>query len=242
MNGIAAIAFDLDGTLVDSAPDIAHALNTALAGAQMPPFDLQRVRPWIGDGPDALIQRALAAHGHDAAPAGLRAQLRAAFDVATLSAPLDHGSVFDGIAAMLERLAAAMPLVVVTNKPTALARAVLAAARLLPYLSAVHGADAPAQRKPSPLLLQDAARRLGLGPLSLLMVGDGPADVSAARAAGCPAALVAWGYASNAVEHDDDARLWRVPTPEHLLRSLGCDATNPRTARRLTCSSEAEPR
>jgi phosphoglycolate phosphatase len=241
LNGIAAVAFDLDGTLVDSAPDIAHALNTALAEAGMPRFDLQRVRPWIGDGPDALIQRALAAHGQDAAPMALRTQLRAAFDMATLCAPLDHGGVFDGIAAMLERLAAAaMPLVVVTNKPTALARAVLAAARLLPHLSGVHGADAPAQRKPSPLLLQDAARRLNLRPLSLLMVGDGPADVSAARAAGCPAALVEWGYAPHAVEHDP--RLWRVRTPEQLLRSLRCDAMDPRTARRPTCSSEAEQR
>src|SRR5207247_10601263 len=132
--------------------------SAARAEARTRACDLPRGRPWSGAGPGALSQRGLAAHGHDAAPAALRAQLRAAFDVATLSAPLDHGNVFDGIAAMLERLAAAMPLVVVTNKPTALARAVLAAARLLPYLSAVHGADAPAQRKPSPLLLQDAAR------------------------------------------------------------------------------------
>jgi phosphoglycolate phosphatase len=214
-NRPAAIAFDLDGTLVDSAPDIAHALNTALRQAGLAGFDLQTVRGWIGDGPDTLIRHALAALGRPDAPAELRARLRVAFDIATLSAPLDHGAVFDGIEPALRQLARRMPLVVVTNKPTALARAVLAAARLLPHLCDVHGADVPEQRKPSPLLLQAAARRLGLRPDQMLMVGDGPADVHAARAAGCAAALVDWGYAHAAV--DDDAQLWRVRSPHHLL-------------------------
>jgi phosphoglycolate phosphatase len=215
---IAAIAFDLDGTLVDSAPDIAHALNAALRGAGLDAFDLQTVRTWIGDGPDTLIGHALAAQGVVGVPVELRTRLRAAFDIATLAAPLDHGTVFDDIEPVLAQLSAVMPLVVVTNKPTALARAVLAAARLLPHLCAVHGADAPEQRKPSPLLLQAAARQLGLRPQQMLMVGDGPADVHAAHAAGCTPALVDWGYAHAAV--GADPHLWRVRTPQHLLGSV----------------------
>ncbi|HEV7915175.1 MAG TPA: HAD-IA family hydrolase [Albitalea sp.] len=215
-SGFDAIAFDLDGTLVDSAPDIANALNAALREAGLRRFDLHTVRAWIGDGPDVLIGHALAAQGHEHASSASRARLRAAFDAVTLAAPLDHGVVFDGIEAVLMRLARVMPLVVVTNKPTPLATAVLAAARLLPHLCAVHGADTPEQRKPSPLLLQAAARRLDLPTNRMLMVGDGPADIGAARAAGCPAALVDWGY-GHAAADSSDALLWRVRSPVHLL-------------------------
>ncbi|HEV8314435.1 MAG TPA: HAD-IA family hydrolase [Burkholderiaceae bacterium] len=214
-----AIAFDLDGTLVDSAPDIAHALNTALREAGLRSFDLHTVRAWIGDGPDVLIGHALAAQGHEDVSPELRSRLRAAFDAVTLAAPLGHGVVFEGIEAVLIQLARVMPLVVVTNKPTPLAAAVLAAARLLPHVCSVHGADTPEQRKPSPLLLQAAARRLGLPTNRMLMVGDGPADVGAARAAGCAAALVDWGYAHAAVD-SSDARLWRLRSPEHLLGGM----------------------
>jgi phosphoglycolate phosphatase len=223
-----AIAFDLDGTLVDSAPDISNALNTALREAGLRSFDLHTVRAWIGDGPDVLIGHALAAQGHADASPELRSRLRAAFDAVTLAAPLGHGVVFEGIEPVLVQLARVMPLVVVTNKPTPLAAAVLAAARLLPHVCSVHGADTPEQRKPSPLLLQAAARRLGLPANRMLMVGDGPADIGAARAAGCAAALVDWGYAHAAVD-SSDARLWRVRSPEHLLGSVPLD---PAAARR----------
>lgn len=212
-HGIAAIAFDLDGTLVDSAPDIRHALNTALGAASLPGFALDTVRAWVGDGPDALIQRALAQHGVGG-DATLHGRLRQAFDAATLAAPLRFGHVFDGIATLVAGLHGALPMVVVTNKPTPLARAVLDAAGLLPAMAAVHGADTAAQRKPAPVLLQAAARKLDVAPARLLMVGDGPADLLAAQAAGAPAALVAWGYGGHA-----DAPAWRVATPLELLHA-----------------------
>lgn len=218
-----AIAFDLDGTLVDSAPDIAHALNTALREAGLRSFDLQSVRAWIGDGPDVLIAHALAAQGHQQASAELRAQLRSAFDAVTLQAPLGRGVVFEGIEHVVTQLARVMPLVVVTNKPTPLARAVLAAARLLPHVCGVFGADTAELRKPSPLLLQAAARQLGLRADRILMVGDGPADIRAARAAGCGAALVDWGYGHAAVLHEEP-QPWRVRTPHHLLGCALLDA------------------
>ena len=123
---IAAIAFDLDGTLVDSAPDIGHALNTALADGGLSCFDLATVRTWIGDGPDALISRALAAQDVSPDDAGLRQRLRRGFDEATLAAPLDNGCVYPGIADLLDSLHGVLPMAVVTNKPTRLAQAVLA--------------------------------------------------------------------------------------------------------------------
>ena len=213
-----AIAFDLDGTLIDSAPDIAHALDAALRQENLPGFDLDTVRGWIGDGPDVLIARALARHGAASTDQALRLRLRAAFDAATLLAPLVHGIVYDGIAALLAQLQETLPLVVVTNKPSALARAVLSAAGLLTHFSAVHGADTPAQRKPAPVMLEAAVLRLGLERGQLLMVGDSPADLQSARLAGCPACLVNWGYG---VAHvPEDADLWRIDTPGELLAQV----------------------
>ena len=125
LRDVAAVAFDLDGTLVDSAPDIAQALNTALARAGLRGFDLGAIRSWVGDGPDVLIDRALTKQGVDGADGSLHTRIRTDFDAATLAAPLDRGEVYPGIVETLGRLHDALPLTVVTNKPTALARAVL---------------------------------------------------------------------------------------------------------------------
>lgn len=219
---IAAIAFDLDGTLVDSAPDIAHALNSALRQAGLPSFDVSRVRQWIGDGPDLLIERALQALGGERAAAASRVALRQAFDTATFDAPLAHGAVFDGIVGMLQQLKARWPLVVVTNKPSALARAVLDAAGLLPRFEAVFGADEARLRKPAPALLELAARQLQVSIRQLLMVGDGPADMRAAAAAGAPAALVGWGYAH--AQALADGPRWCIEQPQQLYALLDAAA------------------
>lgn len=214
LSRIAAIAFDLDGTLVDSAADIGHAVNTALAAAGLQRFDLATVRAWIGDGPDALIARALAAQGLASDDPPLRLRLRQGFDEATLAAPLDHGIVYPGIVELLRGLHGRLPLAVVTNKPTRLALAVVEAAGLLPYLTHVQGADTPAQRKPAPLTLLSTAARFGVDPSTVLMVGDAPPDMLAAQAAGCAAALVAWGYGAHAIPAD--LQPWRVDTPQQL--------------------------
>ena len=195
LRDIDAIAFDLDGTLVDSAPDIRVALNAALEEAGLERFDLDTVRAWIGDGPDALILQALRRQDLGGSEA-LRIRLRKAFDAATLAAPLKHGGVFEGIAELVEGLRRALPMVVVTNKPTPLARAVLDAAGLLQPMAGVFGADAAAQRKPAPFLL-------------------------AAQAAGSPAALVAWGYGGHAaLDAAAEAPAWRVATPQQLLLTV----------------------
>ncbi len=217
-----AIAFDLDGTLVDSAAGVALALNAALMNAGLARFDLATVRGWIGDGPDALIQRALRASDLDGvAPATLAWRLRRDFDEVTLQDPAAQGTPFPGMADLLRALSDVYPLVVVTNKPTPLARAVLEAAGLLAFFSAVHGADTPAQRKPSPLLIEQAAQRLGLPTAELLMVGDVSADLRAARAAGCRAAWVSWGYGEPPAVLVGD--IWRLDTPRDLIARLQPD-------------------
>ena len=219
-----AVAFDLDGTLVDSAADIGHALNSALTKAGLRRFDLHTVRNWIGDGPDALIERALSAQGlvgtQDDA---LHSRLRRAFDVSTLASPLSYGRVYDGIPALLAALAERMPIVVVTNKPTPLARAVIAAAQLSTHVKVVQGADTASMRKPSPTMLLSCASRVGVEVSRLLMVGDSAADMGAAAAAGCPAAWASWGYGSVAdveARSADSADPWRLDDPADLLAWL----------------------
>jgi phosphoglycolate phosphatase len=214
---IRAVAFDLDGTLVDSAPDIGHALNQALRESGFGSFDLDQVRAWIGDGPDVLIERALAALGQIQG-AQLRMTLRQAFDRTTLGAPLAHGSVFDGIDALLQALRPAWPLVVVTNKPSELARAVLDAGGLLPHFAAVYGADVAALRKPAPAMLNQAAQDLGLSTHQLLMVGDSAADMGSAAAAGSPAAWAGWGYGG--LHSLPTPPRWHVQRPGQLLDIL----------------------
>lgn len=219
MNRFDAIAFDLDGTLVDSAGGVAHALNAALAGEGLPSFVLDTVRGWIGDGPDALIARALATPDLAALDTyELAARLRRGFDAATLRDPMAGSVVFDGIHSTLAGLAPQRPLIVVTNKPTTLARAVLNEAGLLQFFEAVHGADSPLQRKPSPLLLQQAAHALGVMPQRVLMVGDAAVDIAAALAAGSHAAWAGWGYGR--LPANAAADLWRLTHPDELLWRL----------------------
>jgi len=120
--------------------------------------------------------------------------LRRGFDAATLAEPLVHGRLFDGLAEVLARWHGRRPLVVVTNKPTVLSRRVLDAAGVLHFFVRVHGADTPAQRKPAPALLHEAASALGIATGALLMVGDSVNDARSAAAAGCPLAWAGWGY------------------------------------------------
>jgi phosphoglycolate phosphatase len=215
---IEAVVFDLDGTLIDSAADIAHALNEALAWGGLRGFDLATVRGWIGNGPNALIANALKSQGADSDDLALRARLHERFIEASHAAPFEHGVIYPGIVDMLGELHGQLPMAVVTNKPTPLARVVVEAAGLGPYLRQVLGADTPQQRKPAPLNLQTTARELGLEVSSLLMVGDAPPDILAAQAAGCASALVSWGYGAHAVAAT--LQPWRLDQPNQLSAGL----------------------
>ena len=220
MTRIEAIAFDLDGTLVDSAGGVAHALNAALVAHGLAPFGLELVRSWIGDGPDASIARALVASGRDA-QGELPQRLRAAFDAATLRDPMAGSRVFDGIAEMFDSMPP-LSCAVVTNKPTLLARAVLNAAGLQRHVTHVFGADEASQRKPAAHLLLAAAERLGVAPGALLMVGDGVPDGGAAQAAGCLMAWAGWGYGHGVTQTVPGA--WHLDTPADLLPILAAHA------------------
>jgi len=212
-----AIAFDLDGTLVDSAGGVALALNTALHEADLPCFDLQRVRSWIGDGPDVLIERALRAIDlQDIDTAWLSARVRRNFDAMTLGLPFAECAIYAGVETLLELLRRKnVPLAVITNTPTPLARAVLEGAGLLDRFATVCGADTAALRMPSPLLIERTARVLATRPEHILVIGDSASALQAACAAGCRAAWAGWGYGLFGSIRGD--AVWRLDTPADLL-------------------------
>lgn len=212
-----AIAFDLDGTLVDSAGGVALALNTALHEADLPCFDVQRVRAWIGSGPDVLIEQALHAIDlQDIDTAWLSARVRRNFDAMTLGLPFAECSIYAGVEELLEQLGRKnVPLAVITNTPTVLARAVLEGAGLLGRFTTVRGADTAALRMPSPFLIAQAARMLGTRPEHMLMIGDSTGARQAARAAGSHAAWAGWGY--GVLGSEQGGAVWRLDMPADLL-------------------------
>jgi len=189
-----AVLFDLDGTLVETAPDLAAALNHTLRGAGLAELALAEIRPMIGDGARALLRRGLAAEDVEPTPErfeALFAALIAHYDahIADMSRP------FPGVVEALERLSAAgLKLGVCTNKPERLSCKLLAALGLARHFQAVVGGDSLAVRKPDGGHLAGTLARLGARPERAVMVGDAANDVKGARAAGLPVVLVSFGY------------------------------------------------
>ncbi|MBF0124779.1 MAG: phosphoglycolate phosphatase [Magnetococcales bacterium] len=191
-----AFLFDLDGTLVDSAPDIAGALNHALCQLGRPPIPLAQVRHLVGRGARDLIARSL--WGPEATPP----LNDPTFDAAVKSFfgyYQDH--ICDGSApfpTVLETLTRLQQrgdqLAVVTNKSTTLAQQLLAQLQMSHFFSLVIGGDTLPHNKPAPDQLLYAMEQLGTTCHNSLMVGDSINDVLAARAAGCRVVVVSYGY------------------------------------------------
>lgn len=190
----ATIAFDLDGTLVDTAPDLVGSLNRVLHERGLPALPLKTARVMVGRGALALIQQGFAAageplHGDEAAPLTARFleiyEHRIALESRT----------FDGVETALDALAAAgARLCVCTNKPTRLSNLLLDALGLTSRFAAVVGADRAPAPKPDGRHLIAAVEAAGGRITRAVLVGDSAADVGAARAAGAPSVVVSFGY------------------------------------------------
>lgn len=190
-----AVAFDLDGTLVHSAPDLAAAANAMLAERELPRLPEARVAAAIGDGIDALVVRVLEESAGRSPDAGTVAHAASRFRELYARDVFTASRVFPGVREGLERMAAlGLPLGCITNKARPFTAEILERAGLAPGLAFVECAESPKERKPAPFLLLKACRDLGIAPAQLLFVGDSALDVAAARAAGCPVVLVDYGY------------------------------------------------
>ncbi len=187
----ATIVFDLDGTLVDTAPDLMHALNYALARAGHPPVSAETVRSLVGMGAQVMIEEGLRL-------AGITADLTAMLGdfLVHYEANLARESrPFPGAVAALERLRAeGARLAVCTNKRERLSRRLLQELDLEGYFSAIAGRDTFPVAKPDPGHLLGAIRLAGGDPFRAVMIGDTDIDVRAAKAASVPVVLVSFGY------------------------------------------------
>ena len=192
---VGAVAFDLDGTLLDTVHDLTAAVNLLLGELGLAPLPVDAVRTMVGKGVADLLAKALTrargAPPHDGEVADLLPRYGQGY--ATILGR--QTQLFPGHMAGLNRMReAGFALAVITNKATRFVRPHLAHAGIAEYFDTVVGGDDAVAKKPdaAPLLL--AATRLGVAPARMLMVGDSINDVAAARAAGSPVLVVPYGY------------------------------------------------
>jgi phosphoglycolate phosphatase len=195
-----AVLFDLDGTLVDSAPDIAAAVNELLASEGLAAHSLPAVRAMIGHGLEKLVERAFAAHGVVLEREALRGRHAAMGDIyarrltdLTSLRPAAREAVW-----AVRR--SGVPSGVVTNKPEGFSRTILAHFDLLAAVSEIIGGDSGYPKKPAPDMLLAACEKLGATPDDTVLVGDSPADLTSARSAGMACVLVRGGYCDGPVD------------------------------------------
>jgi len=215
-----ALLLDLDGTLLDTAPDMGGALNLLRAEHDLAPLPAATIRPVVSHGAMRLV-----ALGFPEAAGDDFEALRLRF-LDLYAANLAVGTrLFPGFDAVLDSLEAqGLPWGIVTNKPGWLTDPLLAALGLDRRAACAVSGDTLAERKPHPLPLLHAARLVGVEPERCVYVGDAERDIQAGRAAGMTTVVAAYGY----ISADEDPRQWQphgvVNAPDELLHWLGRQA------------------
>jgi phosphoglycolate phosphatase len=188
------IVFDLDGTLVDTAPDLIDTLNFTLKQHGLPIVPYDEARPLIGGGAKTMIGRALILEGRSATTADVDA-LYSPFVAHYAEHIADRSKPFPGVLPALDRLAAAgHRLAVCTNKLERLAKRLLDALDLSGHFAAICGQDTFSVQKPDPRMFRATVARAGGEPARAIMVGDSVTDIRTARAANVPVVAVDFGY------------------------------------------------
>ncbi|AKC85609.1 phosphoglycolate phosphatase [Pseudoxanthomonas suwonensis] len=212
--------FDLDGTLLDSAPDMLATANRMLATRDRAPTTLAMLRQHVSKGARAMI-----AASFPELDAGGREALVPEFLAIYREELGRHSVLFDGVADMLQALEDdGARWGIVTNKPEYLARDVVAGLGWQSRCAVLIGGDTLAEKKPHPLPLTEAAARLGTDPGACVYVGDDERDVAAARAAGMPSIAVLWGYRLDG----EDPETWQADAIAHRPPELLQPALWPR--------------
>ena len=214
---LAAVLLDLDGTLLDTAPDLARALNTLREQQQLPPLAFERIRPLVSNGATAVVRI-----GFPDADAPQFELLRARFLELYRARLVVETRLFPGFDEVLSQLEAhRIPWGVITNKPARLTEPLLQALGLYQRAACVLSGDSLPVRKPDPLPLLTAAARLGIEAHDCLYLGDALRDMQAARGA----AMVALGARFGYIPQHEDVSAWPVTAwidaPADLLDWVG---------------------
>ena len=188
---VRGVLFDLDGTLIDSAPDLAGAANRLRADHGLPPLPLAALRPMVGSGARGMVGVAFGVKPGEPRFEELRDAFLAHYEAGLLQATRP----FDGVEAMLAALEeSGTPWGIVTNKATRFTAPIVAGLGLAQRAAVVVGGDTTPHSKPHPEPLFAAARAMGLPPGHVAYVGDDLRDAQAAQAAGMPMIAATWGY------------------------------------------------
>lgn len=209
---VSAVAFDLDGTLVDTLPDLHASANRMLRDLGLAPVDAETVRAYIGRGIDRLVRRLLAGepdsdtHGNSVEPDSIvLGEAGAIFRKHYRQLLTNESRLFPETEESLRRMRQmGLKLACVTNKTDAFTRPLLDGLGVLHLFDEVISGDTLERKKPDPMPLTYCARQFGITPDRLLMVGDSQTDTLCARAAGCPVICVPFGYRSGMELHELD--------------------------------------
>ncbi|WP_087020811.1 phosphoglycolate phosphatase [Thaumasiovibrio subtropicus] len=195
--GIRLIAFDLDGTLLDSVPDLAVGLDRALRAFDMPGATIEQVKTWIGNGADVLVARGMSQSltPSDDLDPKVHAQVRARFDQEYEATGHTGSELYAGVKETLSQLhAAGYTMALVTNKPSQFVPHVLEQQGIKHFFSDIIGGDTFPVKKPDPTALNWLLDKHQLSAKEMLMVGDSKNDILAAKNAGCPVVGLTYGY------------------------------------------------
>jgi phosphoglycolate phosphatase len=214
---VRAVLFDLDGTLIDSAPDLAGAGNDMRAARGLPLLPLEHFRPMVGAGARGMLGRALQVQPGDPEFEALRDEFLQRYEARMTR----ETRVFDAMRPVLDVLRdAARPWGIVTNKATRFSEPLVRALGLLDEAATLVSGDTTPHAKPHPAPLLEAARRLGVDAAQCVYVGDDLRDVQAGRAAGMLTVAAAWGY----LGEGDSIEAWDahhvIESPGELLKLL----------------------
>jgi phosphoglycolate phosphatase len=192
---IKGVTIDLDGTLLDTIPDLAAATNCMLEELGREPLDLELIRTFVGKGIPRLVERALAGRRDGEADAATMARAMPLFERHYVALNGRHTTLYPGVIEGLDMLhGLGLPLACVTNKSGRFTLPLLGHMGLAHYFRTVVAGDTLSRKKPHPDPLLHACAALDMAPRETLMIGDSLNDTQAARAAGCPVFCVTYGY------------------------------------------------
>jgi len=223
VRGIAAVMLDLDGTLLDTIPDIAAAAERMLVTLGLPPCTQEQVRSFVGKGIPKLVERCLRASAGEVRAAALQAEALALFQDFYFEESGRRSAIYPGVLEGLAQFRAmGLRLACVTNKAARFTLPLLAQAGLAPWFELVVSGDTLAGKKPDPMQLEHICAEFGLAPAHALLIGDSSNDALAARAAGCPIVCVSYGYneGEDVRNLDCDAIVDSVSEAANLLKSI----------------------